>query len=206
MKTFYIPVHFYEQDETDDELVMVITQRDIGDAELKNRLTTIKNWYMRKQAEDSDYSEYNEKEIVDAIFDELADELNGTWCYCSTMPRLVIGDPQEKADITGNLGAISIENLACLLIRLGPGDTLYFYESYDENEGISGHIFCATMIKKYESYVVYINCRGGGLPFVFDITVYDEELKELKEKLSGYLDGMDKFNNFVYVDSSFVER
>ena len=92
-KTFYIPVHFYEQDETDDELVMVITQRDIGDAELKNRLTTIKNWYMRKQAEDSDYSEYNEKEIVDAIFDELADELNGTWCYCSTMPRLVIGDP-----------------------------------------------------------------------------------------------------------------
>ena len=107
---------------------------------------------------------------------------------------------------SGNLKAINIDSLARLLIRLNPGDSLYFYESYDEDEGISGHIFCTTMIKKYESYVIYINCRGGGLPFVFDITVYDQDLKELKEKLNEYLNGMDNFKDYVYVDSNLVEE
>ena len=140
------------------------------------------------------------------LYRSVRDEITGIWCYCNTQLRLVIGDPEEQAQRTGNLEAIDTDSLARLLIRLNPGDNIYFYEAYDDDEGISGHIFCATMIKKYESYVIYINCRGGGLPFIFDITVYDQDLKEFKEKLNEYLDGIDNFKDYVYIDSSLVER
>ena len=89
MKTYYIPVHFYEQDTENDDLVMFITQSDVGDAELESRLDCIKTQYMKQQDK---YSDRNE--IVDTIFNELADEMKGVWCYCETLPQLVIGDDE----------------------------------------------------------------------------------------------------------------
>jgi hypothetical protein len=198
MKTFYIPVHYYEQESADD-LVMVIAQSDIDDDAMQSRIERIKNHYLKQQNNDSDQSE-----IIDAIFDEVVEGLNGIWSYCKTLPQVVVGTPEERASITGNLKAVSIDKLAHLLIRLQPGDNLYFYEKYTEDEGILGHIFCSTMIKKYESYVIYINCRGGGLPFVADITTYYQDLKQLKAELKKYFKNMDNIGEYVYVDSSFI--
>ena len=90
MKTFYIPVHFYEQEPEDDELIMFITQYDLNDDEFKTRLLKNKKRFMKKQSE---YSEPNE--IVDAIFNTISDETGGSWFYCKTMPQLIIGDMEE---------------------------------------------------------------------------------------------------------------
>ena len=87
MKTFYIPIHFYEQETEDDELVMFVTQNDIDDAELKKYLLKYKNKYQKRKDEFSDSNE-----MVDAIFNELALYLHAVWCYCKTLPQLVIGD------------------------------------------------------------------------------------------------------------------
>jgi len=87
MKTYYIPVHFYEQDAEDDELIMFITQYDLKDDEFKTRLLKNKTRFIKKKNE---YSEINE--IVDAIFNSIAEETGGIWCYCKTLPQLIIGD------------------------------------------------------------------------------------------------------------------
>jgi len=200
MKTFYIPVHFYEREGTNDDLVMMITQRDIDDDEMRKRLCRIKLWLMEKQ------DEYPSRDdIVDEIFKELAYEIDGVWCYCQPLEPLVIGDPCDRNGITGRLKAIGIDALARMLVRLNPGENLYFYESYDEEEGYSGNVFCATMIKKYESYAIYINCHGGGLPFITDVTEYDQGLKKQKEALTEYFRYLSNFAGHVYVDSGLVE-
>lgn len=87
MNTYYIPIHFYEQDSKDDELVMFITKKDITDVQLQNFFEQKKKAYINQNKED-----FDQDEIVDAIFNELGEIMKGVWCYCKTMPQLVIGD------------------------------------------------------------------------------------------------------------------
>jgi len=94
MNTYYIPVHFYEQEPRNDGLVMLVTQNDIDESELEKQLLKCKNRYLKRQDEFSDIDE-----MVDAIFNELAKKINAVWCYCEKLPQLVIGDPgEENAD------------------------------------------------------------------------------------------------------------
>ena len=87
MNTYYIPVHYYEQESENDDLVMLITNKDIDDANMRKYLENSKIRHIKKQDE---YSDQNE--MVDAIFNELAEILSGVWCYCKTLPQLIIGD------------------------------------------------------------------------------------------------------------------
>lgn len=201
MKTYHIPVHFYEQEGMDDDLVMIITQNDFEDAELRNRIEKIRIRHVKIQ---DDFP--SREDMVDSIFNQLAEEIDCVWCYYQSLTPLVIGDPQDQAELTGNLKAVSIEKLARMLARLNPGDNLYFYESYNEEDGYSGNIFCATVIKKYESYAVYVNCRGGGLPFISDITEYYQDLEKQKAELTEYFGNLDNFKGHVYVDAGLVEN
>jgi len=199
MKTYNILVHFYEQDETDDQMVVIITQQDYEDDYIQKKIETIKFWHVGRH-DDFDCQE----DMVDSIFNQLAEEIDCIWCYHQPLKTLVIGDMIEYAKVTGNLKAVNIGTLARMLSRLNPGANLYFYESYDEDEGYSGNIFCATLIKKYESYAIYINCRGGGLPFISDITEYYQDLSKQKAELTEYLGNIENFSGSVYVDAGLV--
>lgn len=200
MKTYHIPVHFYEQEGTDDDLVMIVAQKDYEETDLRNRIEKIKIRHLKMQ---NDFP--CQKDMVDSIFNQLTEEIDCVWYYYKSMMPLIIGDPRDQTEMTGELQAVSVEKLARMLTRLNPGDNLYFYESYDDEEGYSGNVFCATMIKKYESYAIYINCRGGGLPFISDITEYCEDLKKQKAELTEYFSNIENFEGHVYVDSSLVE-
>jgi hypothetical protein len=93
MKTYYIPVHYHGQDEENDDLVVLITQNEIDKYELQDKLENIKNYHMDRA------NEYpSSLEITDAVFNKLASEINGVWCYCETLPQLVIGVPEGYAD------------------------------------------------------------------------------------------------------------
>ena len=199
MKTYNILVHFYEQDETDDQMVVIITQQDYEDDYIQKKIETIKFWHVGRH-DDFDCRE----DMIDSMFNQLAEEIDCVWCYNKSYTTLVIGDPREEAETTGNLKAVNIGTLARMLSRLNPGANLYFYEEYDEEEGYSGNIFCATLIKKYESYAIYINCRGGGLPFISDITEYYQDLSKQKAELTEYLGNIENFGGSVYVDSGLV--
>ena len=87
MKSYYIPIHFYECEPEDNELLVVTTRRNIDDAEIQKRLERIKKWKTEKADKFT-----GSTELVDAIFDELVYEIDGVWCYCKTLPQLVIGD------------------------------------------------------------------------------------------------------------------
>lgn len=201
MKTFYSPVHFYERDGYDDDLVMIITQRNHENHEIQSKIEAIKT---RLLITKNDFE--SPEDMVDAIFNQLAEEVDCIWCYCQPLETLVIGDPRDEdlSDMTGDLEKVSIGQLARILLRLNPGDNIYFYESCDDDEGCSGHIFCATLIKRYESYAIYINCQGGGLPFISGITEYYQDLKKQKLELTEYFQNIENFDGHVYIDSSLV--
>jgi hypothetical protein len=90
MNNYFIPVHFYEQDSQDDELVMFITKKEITDEQLENFFKHSKIRHMKSNDEN-----FDQNELVDAIFNELAEAIKGVWCYCKTMPQLVIGEPED---------------------------------------------------------------------------------------------------------------
>ena len=87
MNTYYIPIHFYEQEPENDELVMFITKHEITDVKLQNYFEQKKESYMERNKED-----FDQDAMVDEIFNELGEITRGFWCYCKMMPRLVIGD------------------------------------------------------------------------------------------------------------------
>ena len=87
MNTYYIPVHFYEQEPENDELVMFITNKEITDVSLQNYFEQKKKSYMERSKED-----FDKDAMVDEIFNELGEITRGFWCYYKTMPRLVIDD------------------------------------------------------------------------------------------------------------------
>jgi len=91
MKTFYIPIHFYEQAPEDDELVMFVTQRDMEDAEFSSQLTDVADRYSDQL---DTYQSAND--MIDDIFDTFAEEINAVWSYCKTIPPLVIGEPEQR--------------------------------------------------------------------------------------------------------------
>jgi len=90
MNTYFIPIHFYEQDAKDDDLVMFITKKEITDARLQKFFEQKKDFYMKRYKED-----FDRNEMVDEIFNELGEIMRGVWCYCKTMPQLVIGEPED---------------------------------------------------------------------------------------------------------------
>jgi len=90
MNTYFIPVHFYEQGPEDDELIMFVTQKEITDVQIKGYLKQHKKAYIKKHGQNCD-----RYEMVDTLFDGFAESMKGVWCYCKTMSRVVIGEPND---------------------------------------------------------------------------------------------------------------
>ena len=85
MKTYHILVHFYEQEKTNDDLVMIITKQDYEDAELRARIEKIR---VRHLGIRNNFS--SQEDMVDSIFNQLAEEIDCIWCYCEALKPLVI--------------------------------------------------------------------------------------------------------------------
>ena len=90
MNTYYIPVHFYEQEAEDDELIMFVTKKEIAYEQCKNYFTQKKKAYIKKHGNNCD-----RYEMLDVILDEFAKSMNGLWCYCKTTYKLIIGEPND---------------------------------------------------------------------------------------------------------------
>jgi len=113
MKTFYIPLHFYEQAPEDDELVMFVTQRDMEDAEFSSQLTDVADRYSDQL---DTYPSVND--MVDDIFDTFAEEINAIWSYCKTIPPLFIGEPEQRPKKKREMTAVSAAEFRSLLMSL----------------------------------------------------------------------------------------
>jgi len=199
MKTFYIPLHFYEQAPGDDELVMFVTQRDMEDAEFSSQLTDVVDCYSDQL---DTYPSVND--MVDDIFDSFAEKINAVWSYCKTILPLVIGEPEQRPKKKREMKAVSATELAALLIKLKPGESMDFYETYDEESGVAEGAYGAAMVNRFEAYAIYINYYGGGIPFVVDVSVYDTDLKRLEEDLLKYFNDMENPCGHVYVDTGIT--
>gem|GEM_PF-1833534 len=200
MKTFYIPIHFYEQAPEDDELVMFVTQRDMEDAEFSSQLTDVADRYSDQL---DTYQSAND--MIDDIFDTFAEEINAVWSYCKTIPPLVIGEPEQRPKKKREKKAVSAAELAALLIKLKSGESMDFYEAYDEESGVAEGSYGAAMVNRFEAYAIYINYYGGGIPFVVDVSVYDTDLKRLEEDLLKYFNDMGNPCGHVYVDTNLFD-
>jgi len=90
---------------------------------------------------------------------------------------------------------VSIIELAALVNKLGPNEKLVFNAS--ENDDLEYGIVLITV---FDFYVLLVNCVGGGCPLVIDVTVYDEDLGLITEKLTEYIRELDTpYSGFVYV-------
>lgn len=199
MNTFYIPVHFYEQEPEDDELVMLITPRDVSDDELHERLDNIAGRYLNGHNITPSITD-----AVDDVFDVLAKELGGVWSYCKMAARLTVGDP-ERTENERVMRPVSAMELAALLIKLNPGESLNFFETYDGDSGETEGLYGATLVKDFEAFAIYINYYGGGIPLVIEVSTYDADLKRITEVLTEYFNEMSNPCTHVYVDADLVD-
>lgn len=203
MKTFYIPLCFYERSPEDDELVILITQKDLSPGHIESRLTDITD---RFSVNRDKYASVDD--MADAIFDALAAETGGVWSRNDTVERLLIGDPVREENYIEDreMQEIDPAELAALLIKLEPGESLDFYESYDEDSGETEGAYGAAMVSSFDAHVIYINYYGGGVPYINDVSTYDTDLKRQAETLRDYFGYIGNSVETVFVDANRFEE
>lgn len=203
MNTFYIPLCFYERSPEDDELVMLVTPKDVTRGQIENRLKDIAGRFSVNRDEHASVDD-----MADAIFDTLAAELGGVWSHCETIERLVLGDPAEEENYLTDreMQEVDAMELASLLIKLEPGESLDFYESYDEETGETMDAYGATVVGRFDAQVIYINYYGGGIPYINDVSTYDADLKRQAETLREYFGYIGKSVETVFVDANRYEE
>lgn len=198
MKTFYIPIHFYEQESTDDEVVMLITKRDIGKCELDSLL-------MEEVRRHRSRSYPTREDMVDGIFDSLAKRISGVWSYCETLSTLHIGDSEPDSTDADEMRAVDATEFAALLVKLNASENLDFYLPYDEKSGKAEEPYGAALIGEFDSFVILINCYGGGLPCAIDVSCYQSDLIRISEELTEYFSFMENKPTHVYVSERFAK-
>ena len=80
--------------------------------------------------------------------------------------------------------------LATLLSKFTVGNTLEFYQNYDEETGETDGVYSVKMIREFDSTVLLFNYCGGGAAYVIDMT-WDEEadrFKHIKDRMNEYFD------------------
>jgi hypothetical protein len=91
MNAYYVPIHYFERDKDDDDVVMIVTQQDYKPCELDDLIKT----ETRRHKE----SAYDCKEdMTDAIFNALAKKIGGVWKYLELQNTLTIGGFDEPED------------------------------------------------------------------------------------------------------------
>lgn len=202
MNTFYIPVHYFEREPEDNGLIKFFTNRNISETEFQKRLENMAKRYSGKRM-DFLYAE----NMVDAIFNALAKEIDGIWEYCKTVVPLVIGN-EAHAKNTKSMRKVNANELAALLAELTPRESMEFYETYNEETDIAEGVFGVVLLDVFESYVIFINCYGGGIPCVIEIPAedyysnYHYNKEVIEDRLTKYFDGMESPLEYVYVDTN----
>jgi hypothetical protein len=78
--------------------------------------------------------------------------------------------------------------LAELLSKFAVGDTLDFYQNYNEETNETDDAYSVKLINEFNSEVLFFNFGGGGLPYVIDVTWIDEEsrIAYIKDYIHNY--------------------
>ena len=197
MKTFYIPVHFHEQQSVNDDLVKVVTQNDISDDDFNIKLHTVAEKLICQKGE-----QQSSVKLANEILDTVAIETGGIWSYCKTIPLTIVDSP-ESDKTKKEMKAVSYKELAALLIKLEVGETLHFYENYDKETGTTDGIYGATLLSYFESLVILINYYGGGMPWIMDITSYDEsDLEGIQDSVYNYFNELGCARKGVFIGAN----
>jgi hypothetical protein len=195
VKTYYIPVHYFERDEDDNDVVMFVSQREYRACEFDDLLMD--------EARRHKESSYDCKEdMADAIFDALAKRIGGIWTYLEPQNTLTIGgffEPDDK-----QMKTVDAAELAALLIKLQPGENLTFYMEYDKISDNTGEAYGVTLVNELDSHVLLINYIGGGSPCVIDITTYDSDLRRITDDIAEYFKWIDNAPSHVFIKESVI--
>ena len=90
---------------------------------------------------------------------------------------------------------ISVRELAERAILLAPDAEIVFRPTPDDEMS-----YGITMICRFNTYMLLVNCFYGGLPLALDVSEYDVSLRPVEEKLAEYLKDLDApFTGYVYV-------
>ena len=112
-------------------------------------------------------------------------------------------DGQEYPAIDNIIVADDGTLLAGLLSKFTVGNTLDFYESYDEETGETNGAYGVKMLNEYDSEVLFFNYYGGGTAYTIDVTWYDNEderFEHIKDCLPRYFNIIGFHRIFICVE------